>query len=229
MMKAMGTEGPSGCEGEARRDAEAWDANDPRRQRDPFAPPAEPCECHCLHCRRNFMSSEIWFQKINGSRDGLEGFWMCPTPNCDGAGFTFDIFPIDPNHPANEGWSEFDGDEEIADDDVDPDLITEAAFTDDDAFSNSLDNEPGEPQAEYDPAEPQYQILDQWNSDEDDIEGEEWKYGLQPGEHPHTPASQWMADEEDRYDEPDERPRELDWNDVDRPSRGAINDEDIPF
>ena len=40
---------------------------------------------------------------------------MCPTPNCGGAGFTFDIFPTDPTHPANEGWHSSDDDDEDAD------------------------------------------------------------------------------------------------------------------
>src|SRR5689334_22020097 len=70
-------------------DEPAWDADDPRRQHDQFAPPAEPCECWCLHCRRTFMSDEIWLQRITGGKHKFEGFWMCPTPNCGGAGFTF--------------------------------------------------------------------------------------------------------------------------------------------
>src|SRR5947208_1077533 len=94
--------------------APEWDADDPRRQQDPFAPPAKPCECWCLHCRRTFMSTGIWFQRIINGRDGFDGFWMCPTPNCGGAGFTFDLFPTDPDHPANEGWygDDDDGDED---------------------------------------------------------------------------------------------------------------------
>src|SRR5690242_19867896 len=78
---------------------------------DPMAPPAEPCECFCLHCRRVFMSNEMWFQRVIGDKRGFQGFWMCPTPNCDGAGYQFDIFPTDPNHPDNEGWCDDDGDE----------------------------------------------------------------------------------------------------------------------
>src|SRR5438093_10788802 len=78
---------------------------------DPFAPPAQPCECFCMHCHRTFMSDRIWFQRVRNARPGgLDGFWMCPTPNCGGAGFTFDIFPTDPNHPANRGWSFSDDD-----------------------------------------------------------------------------------------------------------------------
>src|SRR5262245_53599989 len=95
--------------------AERWDANDPRRQNDCFAPPTEPCECYCLHCKRVFMSDEIWFHKVINSKDGFDGFWMCPTPNCDGAGFTFDIFPTDPHHPANAGWHYSEDDEDYED------------------------------------------------------------------------------------------------------------------
>src|SRR5690349_8666706 len=56
-----------------------WDADDPRRQNDQMAPPSEPCECYCLHCGRTFMSDRIWFQRVIGSKDGFDGFWMCPT------------------------------------------------------------------------------------------------------------------------------------------------------
>ena len=66
-------------------DDPAWDADDPRRQKDQFAPPAQPCECYCLHCNRVFMSDQIWFQRVIGDKNGFEGFWMCPTPNCGGA------------------------------------------------------------------------------------------------------------------------------------------------
>ena len=90
--------------------APQWDADDPRRQEDCFAPPKDPCECECLHCGRRFMSDQVWFQQVIGDPAGFKGFWMCPTPNCDGAGFTFDIFPTDPNHPASEGWEYNDDD-----------------------------------------------------------------------------------------------------------------------
>jgi hypothetical protein len=102
--------------------AERWDRDDPRRKDDSFAPPTDPCECHCLHCGRTFSSDGIWFQRVINDPQGFKGFWMCPTPNCSGAGFTFDIFPTDPDHPANEGWHYDDDDEEpdldgIGDDD----------------------------------------------------------------------------------------------------------------
>ena len=176
-----------------------------------MAPPKDPCECYCLHCRRTFSSDQMWFQKVVGDPQGFEGFWMCPTPNCGGAGFTFDIFPTDPAHPANAGWHSFDDEE----------------------------GEEGE-EPEWDPDEPKYQDFDDDYEDEDDLEGEEWKYGLEPGQ---RPEPEWMAEErkrweeeEKKYDEPDTRPRELDWTDrEDRksqprdPNDSTWGEEDIPF
>lgn len=181
--------------GESRR----WDADDPRRREDQFAPPAEVCECYCLHCGRVFMSDQIWLQRVVGDKSGFGGFWMCPTPNCGGAGFTFDIFPTDPDHPANEGW--FDDEE------------------DDD---------------EYDPEEPQYSELEEHFLEDDDIEGEEWKHGLAPGEK--LPEPEWAEQarreyeqEQKKYDEPDQRPRELDWSNRDEDIGGIKGDDEIPF
>jgi hypothetical protein len=184
----------------------AWDDNDPRRQHDQMAPPAEPCECYCLHCQRIFMSDQMWFQKVIGARDGFDGFWMCPTPNCDGAGFTFDIYPTDPDHPANAGWSYDDDD-------------------DDEEFDEQeLEGFRDVPAAEWDPKEAEYEP-------EDDIEGEEWKYGLPAGSE--APEELWSEgrrqweEEQKQYDEPDRRPREVDWSDRDPPPN--FSDEDIPF
>jgi hypothetical protein len=152
------------------------------------------------------MSDQMWLQKVIGGRDGFDGFWMCPTPNCSGAGFTFDIFPTDPNHPANENWHYDDGDED-----------EEEESTGDDA--------------EWDPDESKYAEMDKFGDDEsDDLEGEEWKHGLQPGQRP--PEPEWAADarreweeEQKKYDEPDQRPRVVDWSDCQPP----MSDDDIPF
>lgn len=183
----------------------ASDRHDPHD--DAMAPPREPCECWCMHCHRTFMSNEMWFQRVIGDKNGFEGFWMCPTPNCDGAGFTFDIFPTDPDHPANDGWS-YDDDE---DDDIE--------FEDDDA------------EHEWDPQETKYAELDEINGDEDDdLEGEEWKHGLQPGERPAAAESDGRRaweEEQKRYDMPDERPREVDWSN--RDDSESFNADDIPF
>ena len=166
----------------------------------------------------------MWFQRVTGAKDGFDGFWMCPTPNCDGAGFTFDIFPTDPDHPANEGWHSFDDDDEEDE---------EGEWTEDE----DLDD----PAEEWDPEEGKYSALDDWPDEEDDIEGEEWKLGLAPGERPPVEApppgvAPRTREEQDAlYDEPDRRPRELDWSDRDEhPPRNGGPDElsdqtDLPF
>jgi hypothetical protein len=154
------------------------------------------------------MSDQMWFQRVINASDGFEGFWMCPTPNCDGAGYCFDIFPTDPDHPDNDGWHSFD------DDDDEDELPT---------------SEPGE----WDPAESKYQELEEYAEPDEDIEGEEWKYGLTPGEEPEESeeskkARERWEDEQKKYDRPDERPRVLDWKDHPRPPKFS-GDEDIPF
>jgi hypothetical protein len=193
--------------------AERWDANDPRRQKDCFAPPTEPCECYCLHCNRVFSSDEIWLQRVIGGRDGFEGYWMCPTPNCGGAGFTFDIFPTDPAHPANAGWY-YDDDDDYGED----------AF---DEQGNYIEPE----DRVYNPDEPKYKGLDENLPEDDNIEGEEWKYGLEPGEQlpveeteAQKEARREWEEEQKRYDSPDERPRVIEWKEGEH-----FRDEDIPF
>jgi hypothetical protein len=211
-------------------DQPRWDANDPRRQKDCFAPPSEPCECYCISCGRTFDSEQIWFQRVINDPQGFEGFWMCPTPNCGGAGFTFEIFPTDPTHPANAGWHTFD-DEEVP-------------WDDDEEWSNANGPDDAAAPAAYDPAEPKYRAMDELyeGEDDDDIEGEEWKYGISPGDPPQADAdweeqSRRATEERERkFNEPDERPRVVDWSD--RPDRqemrrdppdGTEMEDDIPF
>jgi hypothetical protein len=196
---------------------------------DSFGPPKEPCLCSCLHCGREFMSDGIWYEKHVKNGVEIMGFWRCPTPNCGGAGFTFDIFPIDPDHPANDGWHYSDGDEQ------------EWAEEEED----DSDSEPKSESKPYDPAEPEYAALD---AHDDNIEGEEWKHGLAPGEAPpESPERaaarrEWEA-EQASYDAPDERPRVIDHTgEPDAPPRpprpprppgasddGGIDEGDIPF
>ena len=214
---------------------EPWDAHDERRRRDQMAPPREPCECYCLHCRRVFMSDRMWFQRVINDPQGFDGFWMCPTPNCDGAGFTFDIFPTDPDHPANAGWHSCDDEEDEGEGEGE---YEEGEF--DGEGLGEADDDDG-PEAEWDPAESKYKDLDEAFDDGDDFEGEEWKHGLQPGERPADPP--WLADarreweeEQKKYDQPDERPRVVDWGDREDRQRpppsaggGKFLDDDIPF
>ena len=166
------------------------------------------------------MSDQIWLQRVIGGRKGFDGFWMCPTPNCDGAGFGFDIYPTDPSHPANEGWTTFDDDEEeFLDDDEDADQFDDNMDT---PWSNI------EEPAEYDPAEPSYKDRPH---DPFDMEGEEWKYGLEPGQTlSSTGQSAFDSIEEAcEYDQPDERPRFLDWSNRPESKNDSFTDDDIPF
>lgn len=207
---------------------------DPRK--DHMAPPEVPCECFCLHCRRIFMSDQMWFQRVVNARDGFPGFWMCPTPNCGGAGFTFDIFPTDPDHPANDGWQSTDAEEDSEDDGetADEDLPWEDEDEDDDSEAYGFESDAPEA-ARWDPSETKYQALDDIGDCEEDLEGEEWKFGLEPGERPKVEPPppgveprNW-AEQEALYDAPDRRPREVDWSDREDRTFSDLNEDDLPF
>ena len=183
------------------------DPTDPAAD-DCFAPPAEPCECYCLHCQRVVNTAGMWYQRVVGSPDRDDtGFWMCPTPNCGGAGFTFDIFPTDPDHPGNAGWTYSDDDDEW-DEDEDAEGEGEDAEGEDDGPVAD---------APYDPAEPAY--AGPSADDPEAFEGEEWKHGLSPGDPPpespdltaaRAEREAERAAEQRKYDEPDRRPRVID-------------------
>ena len=158
----------------------------------------------------------MWFQTIIKHGKLVDGFWMCPTPNCGGAGFQFDIFPVDPSHPANAGWT-------YSDDEEEGEWDEEAGGTVDEAVP-------------YDPSEPEFAELDEEAHAEGDIEGEEWKLGIAPadvmGQVPEISQGQrqWDA-EQKRFDMPDERPRSIDRSDEPEPPPLPFggNDDDIPF
>ena len=88
----------------------------------------------------------------------------------------------------------------------------------------------------WDPDESKYKELDEIVPEDDDISGEEWKYGLEPGE---APPAEWSMSEEARqeweeeerlYNQPDERPRVLDWSNRDESGTSVdFDDDDIPF
>jgi hypothetical protein len=86
----------------------------------------------------------------------------------------------------------------------------------------------------YNPDEPKYASLDGMLPEEDDIEGEEWKYGLEPGEQfpveeseSQKAARRNWEEEQKLYDSPDERPREVQYDEA--PLRRDFKDDDIPF
>jgi len=72
----------------------------PSPQDDPFRPPAIPTRVHCIHCGQEYESDLIHWAEVMG---GKSGFWRCPVPGCDGAGFGFDIFPTDPEYRDEHG------------------------------------------------------------------------------------------------------------------------------
>jgi hypothetical protein len=82
-------------------------------KRDPFGPPEKPCEVTCLHCGKRY-GSELIVWRVSTMKDGTQrGFWVCPVPGCDGAGFLMDIYPVDPNWDGEGGmtggWFDDDG------------------------------------------------------------------------------------------------------------------------
>jgi hypothetical protein len=89
---------------------------------DPFKPPAIPTIVSCLHCGEEFDSYLIEW-RIETDADGSSmGFWCCPTPGCDGKGFGFDIFPLDPEYRDENGnrlWCGDDGEDALGEDDAD--------------------------------------------------------------------------------------------------------------
>src|SRR5438445_417624 len=67
---------------------------------DPFKPPAIPTIVSCLHCGEEFDSYLIEWRGENSEKGSPMGFWCCRTPACDGKGFGFDTFPVDPDSRA---------------------------------------------------------------------------------------------------------------------------------
>ena len=127
-----------------------------------------------------------------------------------------DIFPTDPDHPANAGWHS---------DDEDEGEEPETDLSEDE---------------EWDPAESKFEEFD--DEDDDDIEGEEWKQGIRPDELPVVPPEITEAqrqaqfemqrkreEEEKRYDMPDERPRVVDWANREDPPPPPMGEDAIPF
>ncbi|MEM6334562.1 MAG: hypothetical protein AAF823_14615 [Planctomycetota bacterium] len=106
---------------------------------DGFHPPSVPTLVGCLHCRQIYESFLIEW-RVKPNRDGVpRGFWCCPIPGCDGAGFGMDIWPIDPEYddPDDRGIRiTLDDDEED-----DEDAWDEVADIDDDHPGTPQDSE----------------------------------------------------------------------------------------
>jgi hypothetical protein len=80
--------------------------------RDPYSPPAKPTVVSCIHCGEEFDSNRIQW-RIDADADGKpHGYWCCPTPQCNGMGFGFDIWPVDPAYQDERGIRGFADDNE---------------------------------------------------------------------------------------------------------------------
>ena len=100
---------------------------------DPFKPPAIPTAVSCLHCGEEFDSYLIEWRVVSGSNNSPMGFWCCPTSGCDGKGFGFDIFPLDPDYRDENGDKMWSSDESDVDEVGD--------FEDDDSGDSFLDGD----------------------------------------------------------------------------------------
>jgi hypothetical protein len=114
----------------------------PRDHSDPFSPPKTPCEVQCIHCGEAYESWRIEWRELNDDPN-LLGAWCCPTPGCDGIGFGFDIFPVDPDWTDERGERLLSADtQEIEDDldfdDEDEDAPSFVGFGEDDEESEAL-------------------------------------------------------------------------------------------
>jgi hypothetical protein len=83
---------------------------------DPFRPPAISTIVHCIHCNQEYDSYRIEWRVSTDHEGQPAGFWCCPIEGCDGKGFGFDIFPIDPNYQSEDGnmmwFDDSDGEED---------------------------------------------------------------------------------------------------------------------
>ncbi len=93
-----------------------YDFTDPAN--DPFGPPATSILVACVHCGEEYESYRIEWRIETDAGGKRHGFWCCPIEGCDGKGFGFDIFPVDPEYEDgrfqwiedDEEWEEGEGD-----------------------------------------------------------------------------------------------------------------------
>jgi len=67
-----------------------------RAKKDSLGPPEQSVLCKCWHCGEQYQSSKMFY----GHKEGIvtlnnTPLWWCPTEDCDGAGFRFDIHPVE--------------------------------------------------------------------------------------------------------------------------------------
>ncbi len=114
---------------------------------DCFKPPSIPTLVHCLHCGEEYDSFRIEWRVETDAKGKPHGFWCCPMPGCDGRGFGFDIWPVDPDYIDPDGremgfcYDDDEEDDELwddEDDDFDPDELLSGPYTDSDSPDDSI-------------------------------------------------------------------------------------------
>jgi hypothetical protein len=95
-----------------------------------FPPPDDPIMVYCMHCGKEYMSSEMIPPSGGKQRraartpEMMEGIWWCATPGCNAGGFGLDVFPVDPEWKDPKGLLEIipdsDDDEFEWDDEDEP-------------------------------------------------------------------------------------------------------------
>jgi hypothetical protein len=96
---------------------------------DPFGPPAISTVVHCIHCGEEYDSYRIEWRVERDADGEVHGFWCCPMPSCDGKGFGFDIFPVDPEYRDENGELMWCSDEdEFEDDDFEDSEFDDVEF-----------------------------------------------------------------------------------------------------
>ena len=72
-------------------------------QADTLRPPSIPTLVWCLHCHQQYDSWKMEWRVVDCHDGQQRGFWYCGTEGCDGAGFGFDIFPVDEDYVDPDG------------------------------------------------------------------------------------------------------------------------------
>lgn len=92
--------------------------NDPLEPcEDGFEPPKNSVLVSCLHCGEVYESYRIEWRVQTGGDGRPHGFWCCPINNCDGVGFGFDIFPVDPDYIHEQSGEKMWVEDDVSDED----------------------------------------------------------------------------------------------------------------
>lgn len=125
--------------------------------KDCFHPPSIPTLVGCLHCGKEYDSYLIEWRESTDSDEKRRGYWCCPTPGCGGAGFGFDIFPLDSEYvdPDGRDLGQWVDDESVDEDWEEDDPDTVAAAEHDLSIINDMFDSDDADGDEKDPIDPE--------------------------------------------------------------------------